>query len=163
MRSTSFVVAAALLGTLAHPAFAQTATSAQSLEELIKALLGASGAGSAGAAAPAAGSLPSGLAGLDAGSLEGLLGGKTDGSGRDSKSLGPLGQPLDGPFSRSGGQATQSFRRDDYVTGSGTALSPSAGSGTRALVEAARAAARQRCMKEPDDTRTACLVEADKK
>lgn len=153
MRCRIFVLAV-VLGALAQPALAQTPPTSQSLEELIKALIGSSGAGS-----PSAGSLPPGLEG--AAGLEGLLGGKKEGSGAEKKTLGPLGQPLDGPFSRPGGQTTQSFRRDDYV--SGTPLSPVV-SGTRSLVEAARAAARQRCMKEQDEKkRAACLLEAEQK
>lgn len=145
----------------ASPLQAQTPPSSQpspaALEELIRSLLGASGAGAPGVA----GSLPPGM---DAGDLEGLLGGKKEG-GPDRKALPALGQPVDGPFSRPGGQATQAFRRDDYVSGNptGNPLSRNA-SGTSPLVEAARAAARQRCTKEPDETkRAACLAEAEKK
>lgn len=151
----------------ASPLQAQTPPSSQpspaALEELIRSLLGASGAG----VPSVAGSLPEGLSlppGMDAGGLEGLLGGKKEG-GPDRKALPALGQPVDGPFSRPGGQATQAFRRDDYVSGNptGNPLSRNA-SGTSPLVEAARAAARQRCTKEPDEAkRAACLAEAEKK
>ena len=144
------LVLAVLLAASAGPASAQTAPAQtpQSLEQLLRALLGSSGAGS----------LPS----TPDGGLEGLLGTKTKEGDAGDKRIPSTGPLVDGPFSRSGAQSgTQSFRRDDYL--SGVPLSPVV-TGPRSLVEAARAAARQRCTKEPDEKkRAACLVEAGQK
>lgn len=113
-----------------------------------------------------------GLQGLDGlKGLEGLLGPKSEPGARGTRVGERLGQPVDGPFSRSGdGPVVQSFRRDDHVAGAAARSSdPAAGviwSGMqpRFLVEAARTAARQQCMKEPDEKkRAACLLDADQK